>query len=246
MRSATGNSAAAEKEMPFLEHLEELRWRLIKALLAVGAASALAFAFIQQIFDFLVRPYRQALTLLAATTGRPEMSQDARLVFLGPTAGFMIYIKLAMTAGIVLALPVIFYQLWKFVAPGLLLKERRVVPRFTISATLCFLAGAAFCYYLVLPYGLSFLLGFQTADLVAMITIEEYFGAHRNPDTRIPPAKAPLRDRHHLRAGRGAHPHRRRLYTTPARHPVDVALRSEHLGGEGRYAHGNARGAENH
>lgn len=165
-----------EKEMPFLDHLEELRWRLVKALIAVVAGGALCFYFIQEIFDFLVRPYRDALHMLAQTSGNPLLETDARLVFLGPTAGFMIYIKLALTGGIVFALPVIFYQLWRFVAPGLLFKERMVVPRFTASATLCFIAGAAFCYFIVLPYGLSFLLGFQTADLVAMITIEEYFG----------------------------------------------------------------------
>jgi sec-independent protein translocase protein TatC len=169
-------SSSQEKEMPFLDHLEELRWRLIKSLLAVVIGGAVCFYFIQEIFDFLVRPYRHALQMLAETSAHLGVAQDSRLVFLGPTAGFMIYLKLALTGGIVFALPVIFYQLWKFVAPGLLIKERMVVPRFTASATLCFLAGAAFCYFVVLPYGLSFLLGFQTADLVAMITIEEYFG----------------------------------------------------------------------
>lgn len=162
--------------MPFLDHLEELRWRLLKSIIAVVVGGALCFYFIQEIFDFLVRPYRLALHMLAASTGNPSLAENSRLVFLGPTAGFMIYIKLALTGGIIFALPVIFYQLWMFVAPGLLIKERMVVPRFTASATLCFLVGAGFCYYIVLPYGLSFLLGFQTADLVAMITIEEYFG----------------------------------------------------------------------
>jgi len=165
-----------EKEMPFLEHLEELRWRLVKAVLAVVGAAVVCFYFVQEIFEFLVRPYRNALHMLAEASGNPSLAENSRLVFLGPTAGFMIYLKLALTGGLILALPVIFYQLWKFVAPGLLSKERMVVPRFTAAATLCFLTGAAFCYYLVLPYGLSFLLGFQTADLVAMITIEEYFG----------------------------------------------------------------------
>jgi sec-independent protein translocase protein TatC len=174
--TAPEKSSSTEKEMPFLDHLEELRWRLIKSIIAVVAGAAGSFYFMQEIFDFLVRPYRGALKTLAAATGKPELGENARLVFLGPTAGFMIYLKLALTAGVVIALPVIFYQLWKFVAPGLLAKERMLVPRFTASATLCFLAGAAFCYYLVLPYGLSFLLGFQTEELVAMITIEEYFG----------------------------------------------------------------------
>ncbi len=174
--TATEKPSPDEREMPFLDHLEELRWRLIKALLGVAAGSALSFILIQQIFDFLVRPYQAALDTLAATNAIPELAADSRLVFLGPTAGFMIYLKLALTAGLMFALPVIFYQLWKFVAPGLLTKERMVVPRFTASATLCFIAGAAFCYYLVLPYGLSFLLSFQTPQLVAMISIEEYFG----------------------------------------------------------------------
>lgn len=174
--AARKNLETNEKEMPFLDHLEELRWRIIKALLALLAGSILCFVYIERIFNFLVRPYRQALRLLATSGGHPELAQDPRLVFLGPSAGFMIYLKLAITAGLILALPVVFYQLWKFVMPGLLVKERQVAPRFTVAATFCFLLGAAFCYFLVLPYGLSFLLGFQTPDLVAMITIEEYFG----------------------------------------------------------------------
>ncbi len=165
-----------EKEMPFLEHLEELRWRIFKSLIALVIFSIISFVYIDEIFAWLVRPYNEAVEVVIKEN--PELSgQNApRLVFLNPTGGFMIYIKLAFTVGLIASLPAIFYQLWKFIAPGLMANERRAAPLIVFFTTLCFLAGASFCYFVVLKYGLGFLLGFQTPTLVPMISIEEYFG----------------------------------------------------------------------
>lgn len=165
-----------EKEMPFLEHLEELRSRLIKSLLAVFFFAMLSWFFIDHIFTFLVTPYKQAIALANEKIKDPAQAQALRLIYLNPTGGFMIYLKLAITVGILAAIPVIVYQLWQFVAPGLLAKEKRIVPWIVFFTTLCFLAGAAFCYFVVLKYGLGFLLTFQSETLAPMVSIDEYFG----------------------------------------------------------------------
>jgi sec-independent protein translocase protein TatC len=169
-------SRRKEKEMPFLDHLEELRSRIIKALLAVAFFAALSWFFITPIFNFLVAPYKQAIDLVNAQIQDPAQAQALRLIYLNPTGGFMIFLKLAITVGILFSIPVIVYQLWQFVAPGLLGNEKRVVPWVIFFTTLCFVAGASFCYFVVLKYGLSFLLSFQSEALAPMVSIDEYFG----------------------------------------------------------------------
>ncbi len=161
--------------MPFLDHLEELRRRIFYSLLFVVLATLASLFFINQIFAFLVAPYNDALRI--AAEGQPAgAAGSSRLVFFTPTGGFMIYVKLAATAGLLASLPFVFYQLWKFVAPGLLEQEKRFVPALVFFTVLCFGLGAAFCYYVVLKFGLGFLLSFQSVDLMPMISIEEYFG----------------------------------------------------------------------
>jgi sec-independent protein translocase protein TatC len=96
------------------------------------------------------------------------------LIFLKPTEGFLVYIKISVFVGIILSLPVIFYQLWKFIAPGLYKKERRYVPMIVFFSTFFFLTGAFFCYFLIIPFGLNFLLGFTTDQLEPTIQISEY------------------------------------------------------------------------
>lgn len=161
------SASRIDKEMPFLDHLEELRWRLIKSILTVVVLSIGAYAFSSVILDLLTRPYNEAIAYL----GKPETQ---KLIFLAPTGGFMIRIKLAVFAGFLLSLPVIFYQLWLFVTPGLLDKEKKYVPWIVVSSTVCFLSGAVFCYYVVLRFGLRFLLSFETTDMVATISVNEY------------------------------------------------------------------------
>ncbi|MFQ5823624.1 MAG: twin-arginine translocase subunit TatC [bacterium] len=156
-----------EKEMPFLDHLEELRWRLIKSIVTVIVFAIGVYFFSDKILALLVNPYNEAAAQL-------NKSDIQKLIFLTPIGGFMIRIKLSIFSGILMALPVIFYQIWQFVVPGLLEKERNYVPVVVLFSTVCFLVGALFCYFIVLRYGLRFLLSFETADLVAMISINEY------------------------------------------------------------------------
>lgn len=153
--------------MPFLDHLEELRWRLIKSIVAVIIAAIGVYLVSDFVLKLLIDPYNEA-------AAHANNSSVQKLIFLTPTGGFMIRIKLSVFVGILVALPVIFYQLWQFVVPGLLEKEKKYVPAIIFFSTFCFLAGAFFCYFVVLRYGLRFLLGFQTTDLQATISINEY------------------------------------------------------------------------
>jgi len=175
-KTASNGAKSEEKEMPFLEHLEELRSRLIKALLSVTFFTGLSWFFIERIFDFLVMPYRQAIVLAKANVQDPATLESVRLIFTNPTGGFMIYVKLALTVGLLFSIPVIVYQIWQFIAPGLFMRERRIAVWVVFFTTFCFIAGAMFCYYVVLKYGLGFLLTFQSDVLTPMVSIDEYFG----------------------------------------------------------------------
>lgn len=145
-----------EKTMPFMDHLEDLRRCLIKCLLTVVTFSIGSFVFSKHVMDFLTAPY-------------PD-----KLIFLSPTEGFMIQIKVSFFAGLIISLPFLFAFLWQFIAPGLYKKERTITKLFILLTSLCFLVGAAFAYYIFIPLGLKFLLGYQTESLVANITIDKY------------------------------------------------------------------------
>jgi sec-independent protein translocase protein TatC len=147
-----------EKVMPFLDHLEELRKRLLICIGAVFVLSLGCYFFSKKIMAVLLRPF----------------PHDEKLIFLSPTEGFMIYIKISLFAGLILSLPVLFYQIWKFVRPGLYQKERKYTIRIVFFSTFFFLIGALFCYLIVIPYGLDFLLGFTGDQIVPTIQIKEY------------------------------------------------------------------------
>lgn len=146
-----------EKEMSFLEHLEELRGRLIKMVLAVIALAVVVYFFSEKLVDFFTAPLPQ-------------------VYFMAPTEAFMVRIKISLIVGAVLAIPFIFYHLWMFIGPGLLKSEAKIVIPIVISATFFFLAGAALCFFVVLPVAIKFMLGFGTARLQPLISIDNYIG----------------------------------------------------------------------
>jgi sec-independent protein translocase protein TatC len=155
--------ARGPAEMPFLDHLEELRWRLIWSLAAllVGAVIGLVLVTKLNVLGLLERPIM-------------DLIPDQKLMFTSPTTPFIITIKLAIVVGIVLALPFIAYQVWAFLAPALQDEERKyVIPAIWVSFLL-FLAGIAMAYFMVLPLGLRFLLGIQSQTLSPIITVDEY------------------------------------------------------------------------
>lgn len=151
----------AGAELPFLEHLEELRWRLIKALASVVVFAIPCGIFWKYIFDWvMVYPLRFA-------------DPKPQLIVTSPAEAVMLSLKIAVAGGVILATPVIFYQIWRFVAPGLYKHERVVVLPAVFFSTLFFLSGVAFCYF-VLPYLLEFLASFAEGRLDAMYKTNEY------------------------------------------------------------------------
>ncbi|MEN8143679.1 MAG: twin-arginine translocase subunit TatC [Gemmatimonadota bacterium] len=150
-------------EMPFLEHLEELRWRIIWSLAAVIVGSVAGFFVVTRLglILWLERPFQEVLP-------------GQTLLFTSPTTPVVVTFKLAFVVGAVLALPIILYHAWTFLSPALHEEERRfVIPSLGVSFVL-FLVGIALAYYFVLPLGLRFLLGFQTDSLAPIITVDEY------------------------------------------------------------------------
>jgi sec-independent protein translocase protein TatC len=155
--------ALDDRTMPLLGHLEELRWRLVKSLLAVVVAFVPAYAFVTTLFTLLLRPLH----------GLPDAPP---VVGLAPTEAFFAKLKVAFIAAIFAASPVVFYQLWQFVAPGLYQNEKRYVIPFVLFASVFFLLGAGFCYTVVLPVAYGFFLEeYKTIGVQATLRISEYF-----------------------------------------------------------------------
>jgi sec-independent protein translocase protein TatC len=147
-------------EMPFLEHLEELRERLIKSLIAVAAGTVLGFVYTAQIIAFLNRP--------ATLAGIPVVAIDA-------TEVFSVYFKVALGSGICMAAPVILWQIWRFIEPALHRHEKRYATPFIISTTLCFVAGAVFGYEIVAPWLFNLEVAMaKDAHLVMQMSAESY------------------------------------------------------------------------
>ena len=158
------DSKDAMPAMSFLEHLEELRKRLIYSVLAVAAGFFACWAYAERIYDIVQRPVIEALK----HNGVPE-----KLTFLSPTEPFNLYLKTAFVAGLFLTSPFVLYQVWMFISPGLYRHEKRYVMPFMASTILLFLAGGYFGYRLVFPAALDFLIGYGK-QFQPMITINEY------------------------------------------------------------------------
>ncbi len=167
---------AAEPEQPvpddgtmtLIEHLRELRNRVIKGVLAILAATIASFFFYHQLFDLLTDPFRTVVKDLARDEGL-----DARLTLTGVADAFTLQLKTCLVAGIVIASPIWLYQIWAFIVPGLHPRERRWTRVFAAIAGPLFLFGVAVGYY-VLPKGLAILLDFTPADVSNLIEVSRY------------------------------------------------------------------------
>ena len=150
--------------MTFTEHLEELRWGLIKSLAAVVLAFFLCFFFSDRIVAFMIAPLKRGL--------QPGES----LIGTGVTEAFFFEMKVALVAGVFLASPVIFYQIWRFIAPGLNESEQKLVIPFVLFTSFFFIAGAYFCYWGVLPVAFQYFIEqYRSLDVSPEIRIGEYF-----------------------------------------------------------------------
>ena len=168
-----------DEKMPLTEHLGELRKRITISLVAFLATFMVAFNYSEEIFKFIMFPLRYNLDFSVKNMYVHFVPQDklqnTKLVFLAPAEAFWMNLKVSFVAGLMLSLPVMFHQLWKFISPGLLPKERRYVIPFIFSATGLFLFGAAFCFFIVLPFAMGFLLTYKVGDfLMPMLSVGQY------------------------------------------------------------------------
>ena len=155
-------------KMSFLDHLTELRKRLLHSVAAIGLGLCVGLYYAQQAYGFLARPMLTALR---------EAGLTEKLVFTSPLGPIRLFITVGLYLAVVIASPYVLYQLWLFVAPGLYRHERRAVVTFISSSVLLFLAGMAFAYWLMLPITLRFLLsiGIHGGHLLPMISMNDYF-----------------------------------------------------------------------
>ena len=169
------NEDIEQSAAPLIEHLTELRNRLIRSVVAFAICMIFAFTVASSIFNFLAYPIVNILKM---------NGQAPDLIFTGLQQGFMVNIRISLFGGFILSFPYISFQLWKFVAPGLYKDEKKAFLPFLIASPLLFLLGAAFSFYIVMPLAFDFFLGFQQknediSDLVGITylgTINEYLG----------------------------------------------------------------------
>ena len=165
----TGPGQEAGNEMSFLDHLEELRWRVIKAIIGVALGMILCWVFIDWIMDdVLLRP------IVHVNASLPPGQPPIKLQNLKPFGQLFLYMQVAIIGGAILSLPNILYQVWAFIAPGLLPKERGTARAVVAFSSLCFLGGVAFAYFVMLPAALSFFATFGTATIENNIAVNEY------------------------------------------------------------------------
>lgn len=160
------NESAPTKEpeftrMTLIEHLDELRKCVIKSLVAIAVTFAVCWVFHEELAEFLAQP------VYAAVPGK-------KLAFLGITDPFILYVKIAALAALFLSSPIVLYQFWRFVAPGLYRRERLYAIPFVVFGTLFFTAGGAFAYYVAFPFAVDFLVQMGAA-FDPVITVDRYF-----------------------------------------------------------------------
>jgi sec-independent protein translocase protein TatC len=149
--------------MSFLEHLDELRKRIVQSLLGVVAGVGLGFFFITPIVNFILTPTWRILPA------------GSRMIYTQPGEAFGLYVQIGLIVGIVLASPWIMYQVWLFIAPGLYANEKKFAVPFVLMSTIGFVGGAAFNHYIIFPFMMTFFASFNTADLIFMPRLEDVF-----------------------------------------------------------------------
>ena len=151
-----------EHKMSLTEHLVELRKRLTNSLIALGIGFGVCYYYKDLIFDIVTRPLTQVLP------------KNSYLVYTGLTEAFFTYMKVAFFASLIITSPFILYQIWKFIVPGLLPKERKYVVPFVISSSFLFITGVLFGYFVALPPAFEFFVSFNNKYLQAMLSFKDY------------------------------------------------------------------------
>jgi sec-independent protein translocase protein TatC len=153
-------------KMSFLEHLDELRKRIVRACLAIAVGVLISFFFIDRIFNFLLAPAKAALP------------PGATLIYTQPGEAFNLYITVSLISGVIIAAGPIMYQVWMFIAPGLYSNEKRLAIPFVLFSTLGFIAGAAFNHYVAFPFIMIFFASFNSIDLRFLPKLDDVFGLY--------------------------------------------------------------------
>jgi sec-independent protein translocase protein TatC len=157
---------AAGMKMSFLEHLDELRKRIVNAAIAIGVGILVSFTFIQRIYTFLMMPTMKILP------------PGSKLIYTEPGEAFSLYIQLSLIVGTIMASPFIMYQVWLFIAPGLYSNEKKLAIPFVALSTLGLIGGAVFNHYIMFPWMMSFFAGFNTEDLQFMPKLDSVFSLY--------------------------------------------------------------------
>ena len=152
--------------MSFFDHLNELRKRIVYSAIAVFAGAIAGVSQSERVIGWITRPIMDALR---------AVHMEERLYYNSPTGAINIIIKVGLYIGLVIASPVVLYQVWLFIAPGLYKHERKAATLFLVSSVTLFLSGIAFCYFVLLPYTLRFLIGFNLPYFTPLISIDEYW-----------------------------------------------------------------------
>ena len=152
----------AEEKSPFTSHLDELRKRIIICIVAVAVGFLGSYFFAEQIFDILIKPLQA------------ELPPDSMFIFTGLPEAFFVYLKLSLFGGILLASPVLLWEVWCFVAPGLYDQEKKYVYPFVIFSTVLFATGVSFGYFVVFPIAFKFFMGYSSEIIKPLPSIKEY------------------------------------------------------------------------
>ncbi len=158
------NITTEPDKMPLTQHLEELRTRLLICAVSVGLAFIVCYVFSAKLFELLMKPWIAAM---------PE-GQSAKLIYTAPHEAFFTYMKVAFIAGVIISVPVILWQIWLFIAPGLYQNEKRYMMPVIFFSGFCFLAGALFGYFVVFPAGFKFFASFASEYIQPMMRTSEY------------------------------------------------------------------------
>ncbi len=162
---------------PLTEHLSEARNRIVVALIAIMVAFGVCYYFSEFIFSYLTFPLHYTMKF---STENPYLSFvpgtmfDYKLVVLRPVEALWTHIKISFISAFIISSPIIFYEIWKFIAPGLLPKEKKYAVPFVLTTTCLFMVGALFCFFIVLPFAMNFLLGYKMENLENSWTLGYY------------------------------------------------------------------------
>ena len=151
-----------EEKMSLIDHLTELRKSLVRSCIAVGIGFFACYFFKDWLFDIITRPLTAVLP------------KNSYLIYTGLTEAFFVYMKLAIFASLIITSPFVLYQIWRFIAPGLLDEEKKYVVPFVISSTVLFISGILFGYFIALPPAFEFFVSFNNKYLQAMISFSDY------------------------------------------------------------------------